>query len=240
MEILQRGTRLYTTPLQLEKESLSSQNSERPSKITFKDLWGDSLRPYCIGTEVISTGRESFAFQCLRAIFQLCSYNPKGKLNYSGIYEFISNNFRDKALDQKTHKRIVAVALPVVLDHCQAVMLRYIADRPLSGRMPMPRIRNEELKLILTNLRDMDLEPGIIGDLYTIPDGSSLVWTNFSSAHLFKLYTTLCDLLGVVTGGAWTLSLLSEASEGGSYEGALADLVRDCLERIGKDINACI
>jgi hypothetical protein len=96
----------------------------------------------------------------------------------------------------------------------------------------MPRIRNEELFCILTHLRDMQLEPGV---LPTQEEDS--VWRTFPTAHLFKLYPALVDLLGVLSGSAWVAAL---GTEGGAAfdEGDLVDLSRACLSLVGRDFCA--
>ncbi len=96
----------------------------------------------------------------------------------------------------------------------------------------MPRIRNEELFCIFTHLRDMQLEPGVL------PTQGDCVWRTFPTAHLFKLYPALLDLLGVLSGSAWVAAL--GTTEGGTAfdEGDLVDLSRACLSLVGRDLSA--
>lgn len=114
---------------------------------------------------------------------------------------------------------------------CEEVLQSYIADRPLLGKMPMPRIRNEELFCILTHLRDMNLEPSVL------PSQEDCIWRTFPTAHLFKLYPVLLDLLGVLSGSAWVAALGTEGSVSFD-EGDLVDLSRACLALVGRDLKA--
>ena len=86
---------------------------------------------------------------------------------------------------------------------------------------------------IITHLKDLQLQPGAISQSCA---SSTAHWNTLPSAHLFKLYPLLCDLLGVVTGGAW-LSIGGSSGEATVFdEGSLVDSVRACLDRIGQDL----
>lgn len=119
VNILRRGSHMYTTPL--NSSPFSSDSESLPRKILFKDLWNESLRSYSLGGEVLAVKRIDFAKTCLQNLFRLTGKpaNDKDTLN--------------------VHERIAELTMPLLLDKCQSVMMHYIADRPLCGRMPMPR-----------------------------------------------------------------------------------------------------
>ncbi|KAJ3034915.1 hypothetical protein HDV00_004525, partial [Rhizophlyctis rosea] len=58
--------------------------------------------------------------------------------------------------------RIAEVAAPILIDKCKEVLQDYAADRPLYGRMPFPRVREQEILFCLRRLQDLNLRPGIL------------------------------------------------------------------------------
>jgi hypothetical protein len=114
IKIVRSGTDLYSTPF-------GSKEIKLPTipKIEFKDLWSDTLRDYSLGNDIIPVQRIKFANRCIYSLFQFCNQSSPELSAHSS--------------------RIARAALPTLLDKCRLVMVSYIADRPLLGKMPIPR-----------------------------------------------------------------------------------------------------
>ncbi|KAJ3021237.1 hypothetical protein HKX48_008942 [Thoreauomyces humboldtii] len=182
---------------------------------------GDS---YPLGSDVTSVTREQFAITCLHTIFELCS--------------------AVKEDDAATRFRIAEVVGPVMLDKCKHVMQSYVTDRQAYGRLPLPRVRNEEIVLVMQHLQKLDMRPSVLvrylGEDKMHPLRSHILAGK--SAHLFALYPALCDLMGVVaarTGGTSTVGVGATADGGGAGaadETTVVEAARACLARVGRDL----
>ncbi|KAJ3064875.1 hypothetical protein HDU98_011758 [Podochytrium sp. JEL0797] len=133
-----------------------------------------------LGTDVTPLGRERFSKACLVSLLKLCS---------------------DEAADKKEVRyRIAAIAAPIVLEKMRDVLKSYSSDRPLYGRLPLPRIRGEEILIVLTHLRDLEMRVGVLHEIIAQdkihPLRSHIL--SGKSAHLFYLYPQLCDLMSAV------------------------------------------
>ncbi|KAJ3140096.1 hypothetical protein HK100_010473 [Physocladia obscura] len=167
-----------------------------------------------LGTDVMPLGREKFSKACLVSMFSLCS---------------------DEANDMKEERyRIATIAAPIVLEKIREVIKSYASDRPLYGRLPLPRIRSEEISLVLTHLRDLEMRIGILHHLISEDKIHPLRSHILSgrSAHLFYLYPQLCELLTAVA-KAYRGGGMSPAE---ADEEALIDLVNACLSRVGREM----
>ncbi|KAI9326255.1 hypothetical protein BDR26DRAFT_145791 [Obelidium mucronatum] len=167
-----------------------------------------------LGTDVVTTGRERFAKTCLVSLLKLCS---------------------DDATDMKDVRyRIATIAAPIMLEKMSSVIKSYSSDRPLYGRLPLPRIRGEEILLVLTQLRDLQMRVGILHELIAQDKIHPLRAHILSgrNAHLFYLYPYLCDLLAAV----------AKAGKGSGMSPAdvdeenVIDLVNACLNRVGREL----
>ncbi|GAA5873054.1 hypothetical protein JCM1840_007309 [Sporobolomyces johnsonii] len=92
--------------------------------------------------EVAEVGRERFAYWSFDLLFLLCS---------------------SEAEDHEPERcRVAALCLPSLLNRCAAVIKTYVADAPLRGKMPFPRIRQEELAYVLQKLLATRLREGTL------------------------------------------------------------------------------
>ncbi|GAA5982187.1 hypothetical protein JCM5350_003486 [Sporobolomyces pararoseus] len=106
--------------------------------------------------EIVEVGRERFAYWSFDLLFSLCS---------------------DQDQDHDTERRrVAALCLPSLLNRCAATLKTYVADAPLRGKMPFPRIRQEELVYSLQKLLSVRLREGTLW-ASTQPDPSSAVFT---------------------------------------------------------------
>ncbi|GAA5977223.1 hypothetical protein JCM11641_003881 [Rhodosporidiobolus odoratus] len=146
--------------------------------------------------EIVPVGRERFAYWCLDLLFLVCS--------------------REESAEQDPlRRRIAALALPSLMNRCAAVVKTYVADAPLRGKMPFPRIRQSELLYLLHSCLSLNLPSGALwASSQSSP--SSCILTPFSydpslplpqlvrsallhspRAHLYDLYPLFVDLLAL-------------------------------------------
>ncbi|KAJ3005724.1 UNVERIFIED_CONTAM: hypothetical protein HDU68_004497 [Siphonaria sp. JEL0065] len=130
--------------------------------------------------------------------------------------------------------RIATIAAPIMLDKMKDVIRSYSSDRPLYGRLPLPRIRAEEILIVLTNLRDLQMRVGVLHELIAEDKIHPLRAHILSgrSAHLFYLYPNLCDLMSSVAKAGKS----SGISPADADEESVVDLVNACLARIGREM----
>ncbi|BGP52111.1 Endocytosis and vacuole integrity protein [Rhodotorula kratochvilovae] len=100
-----------------------------------KQVLGDM---YGTTVEVVETGRERLAYWCLDLLFHVCGAAEQAP---------------------PSRQRIAALIVPSLLNRCTAVFRTYVADAPLRGKMPFPRIRQEELVYLLQQLLSLRLFP---------------------------------------------------------------------------------
>ncbi|GAA6060857.1 hypothetical protein JCM10212_006237 [Sporobolomyces blumeae] len=174
--------------------------------------------------EVVEHGRERFAFWSFDLLFSLCSAEQHG--------------------DERDRRRIAALCLPSLLNRCASTIKTYVADAPLRGKMPFPRIRQEELVYILQKLFALRLAEGTLwastqsspSKAIDSPDAfdpslplSSMIRSillRSPAAHLYEFHSLLVALLSVVqtTSPSTTASLpyrfaAGQAEDGQDLEG---------------------
>ncbi|GAA5943397.1 Mon2p [Sporobolomyces koalae] len=96
--------------------------------------------------EVIESGRERFAYWSLDLLFAICADIDQG----------------ESADHSVERRRIAALCLPYLLNRCAASLKTYVADAPLRGKMPFPRIRQEELVHVLQQLDTIRIREGTL------------------------------------------------------------------------------
>ncbi|KAI8586711.1 hypothetical protein BDZ88DRAFT_427821 [Geranomyces variabilis] len=184
--------------------------------------------PYPLGSDVTPVTRERFAVTCLETIFGLCSVA--------------------KPDESQTRFRIAEVVGPVMLTKCRNVISAYINDKQSYGQLPLPRVRNEEIVLVMQHLQKLEMRQGVLvrylGEDKLHPLRSHILAG--TSAHLFALYPVLCDLIAVVPRGAGAGSSHIGSIHGstaavvaageGADEAAVVQAVRACLKRVGRDL----
>ena len=114
--------------------------------------------------------RETFARACLTTLFNVCGLAGK---------------------DQTFPLALGRMAGPALLRRCDDVLRRYVRDKSVSGLCPLPRVRNDEVLLVLQQLLDVEMSRGIFPSREW-PHGTASALTEGEKAHLFHLYPTLC------------------------------------------------
>ncbi|GAA5982776.1 hypothetical protein JCM10908_006780 [Rhodotorula pacifica] len=96
------------------------------------------------GTTVqsIEVQKERFAYWNLDTLFMICDVKQAGT--------------------DQARCRLAALCAPLLLTRCAAAFSAYVADAPLRGKMPFPRIRQEELQYLLQRLIDLRLPAGTL------------------------------------------------------------------------------
>ncbi|BGP03886.1 Endocytosis and vacuole integrity protein [Rhodotorula toruloides] len=185
---LQLASRLYR--LDLPGPSTNSRVEAR-----FSLDFDEQVKGEMFGTtvEIVENRKERFAYWCLDMLFLVCD--------------------GDEA-SEPARQRLAALSVPSLLNRCAAIIKTYIADAPLRGKMPFPRIRQEELIYVLQRISALRLAPSTLW-ASTQPSPSSAIAspTPLSSssprdlvrdamlrsplAHLYELHNLFTDLLEV-------------------------------------------
>ncbi|KAI8899774.1 hypothetical protein BC833DRAFT_656820 [Globomyces pollinis-pini] len=181
-----------------------------------------------ISNDSSSSIRENVSIACIETLFKLCS---------------------DKRPENESNLRVAKLTMPILNNMCKSIITKYATDRPLSGRFPMPRCRNQELITILQGLHDLSVWPNstpvittetkglckyiLMIEVVTIEHVKNYLQSS-STSHLFLLYPQFCQLLGVVAGSVWFNNAGSDGSIQFADEARMTDLVQGCLKRIGQ------
>ncbi|KAL7417221.1 hypothetical protein BDY24DRAFT_377122 [Mrakia frigida] len=173
---LQQASRFY----RFETEGLKGASTELGdedggwSKTTEQTLYGTTA-------EIIGLPRERFRRWCFDVLFLLT--------------QRVESN-------TESRKRVATLCLPALMERCSLVLASYLADQPLRGAMPFPRIREEELVYVLKKLLELTLFEKTF-PARSPPNSNSSSQTEvpfrkhiLSSplAHLFHLYPSLLAL----------------------------------------------
>ncbi|SCV74793.1 BQ2448_7822 [Microbotryum intermedium] len=116
--------------------------------------------------ECVEVGKERFAYWCFELLFLTCAESDaSGTCRWSShcvkvcSLGLIYIRCTDYVIERR---RIAALCLPSLLNRCSAVLKTYIVDAPLRGRMPFPRIRQEELTFVLQYLSTVRIGAGTL------------------------------------------------------------------------------
>ncbi|CDZ97552.1 Uncharacterized conserved protein [Phaffia rhodozyma] len=122
-----------------------------------------------ITAEIIGHPKERFSRWCFDVMFMLV----------------------DK-VDQNTdlRQRVAKLVFPLLMYRCQTVLSTYLADQPLRGGMPFPRLREEELVYVLKKLLELSMYEGSV----ITSDDITSMYQHSPRAHLFILYPLLLDI----------------------------------------------
>lgn len=153
--------------------------------------------------EPAPTPRQATSFACLDLLFLLCSSGSGGKGDLSGLH------------------RVATLTAPHLLQHVEKTLRQYVADAQLRGGAPFPRLRDEEMFMVLSHLLDVKLEEGALAndggaDASSAKESSGLAGLARRSprALLLALHAPLCDLLALPS---HTPSLAGSATGGGTH-----------------------
>lgn len=136
---------------------------------------------------MVPVGRERFAFACLDILFDLSSdvsSDSQDRFASGGVGGAKDTIDRIKTADSSngstlaygqshTHSeqllrsRTAFATTPVLVERCSALLNAYSADQALLGKCPFPRLRHQEISLVLQRLNDLRLVPGALASSYT-------------------------------------------------------------------------
>ncbi|GAA6033445.1 hypothetical protein JCM8097_001397 [Rhodosporidiobolus ruineniae] len=146
--------------------------------------------------EVVPVGRERFSYWCSDLLFLLCEVDGS-------------------VPDDSPRRRIPALALPFLMNRCAAAIRTYVADAALRGKIPFPRLRQEELVYLLQKLLNLRIPEGslwassqpnpseavsspvTLDASLPIPDLVRSALLRSSQAHLYELHPLFTDLLSL-------------------------------------------
>ncbi|GAA5871435.1 hypothetical protein JCM3774_005599 [Rhodotorula dairenensis] len=139
--------------------------------------------------QTVEVQKERFAYWNLDTLFMICDAEHVG--------------------DDRARGRVAALCAPFLLTRCAAVFSTYIADAPLRGKMPFPRVRQEELQYLLQRLLALRLPTKTLSTSLQSPpasadpdaDAAARVRSQLletPSAMLYELFPLLVDLLRTV------------------------------------------
>jgi hypothetical protein len=137
-------------------------------------------------------------------------------------------------LGTESDLNVAHLALPILLQKCKSVFEKYIAERPISNRMPMPRSRNQEMIVLLRGLLNMKVR--VVKKDYKAEVDEQVVKAyllNSCLSHLFVLYPLICQLLGTISGHAALCQSSGDGQARISDEADMVVLLLSCLEKVG-------
>ncbi|KAK4056370.1 Endocytosis and vacuole integrity protein [Microbotryomycetes sp. JL221] len=177
---LQIASRLYTLNLPgIDRGSMKGRQDDEQVETRFAtDFDVQAMGPDLVGTtaDIVEVKRERLAYWCFELLFLLCS---------------------DELEDTDGQKiRIAALCLPALLSRCAAVLRTYIADAPLRGKMPFPRVRQEELVFVLQKLVSCRLRPMTLWASYESDPTSAVKLDSTASDRPSVRSTLLCSSIG--------------------------------------------
>ncbi|KAL7746319.1 Endocytosis and vacuole integrity protein [Sorochytrium milnesiophthora] len=135
--------------------------------------------------------------------------------------------FAEPAVDAKDTARLRKLAVATLLKRSKDVVAAYSNDKPMQGRMPFLRIRDEEMLAILQRLLDLRLAPNTLSAFGTGRQPTPITehLLQLPNAHLFYLYPELCRCLAACGG------LGSDENQN-----QITRLLVKCLELCGQDL----
>ncbi|KAF9931997.1 hypothetical protein BGZ65_004643, partial [Modicella reniformis] len=116
---------------------------------------------------MVPVRRERFAFACLEILFELCTSGqelPKESSNGSGHNNEANGSapVLSATTEEELRRRTARVMTPVLMQRCQVLLDAYTADQALLGKCPFPRLRHQEISLVLQRLNELRLIPGVL------------------------------------------------------------------------------
>ena len=144
--------------------------SENVPFIIIERLVNSIVKVSTIPGDAAEVLREKFIFSCLEFLFKLCSVS------------MVSGSV--------ARERVAIRTYPILMQKCVTVLKKYSNEKPLYGKYPIPRVRQEEVIAVLKLICNLELlckneeEPN---SLEFLKKGKH--------AHLFHLYPYLCECL---------------------------------------------
>ncbi|KAF8606647.1 hypothetical protein BDV93DRAFT_553804 [Ceratobasidium sp. AG-I] len=149
-------------------------------------------------------------------------------------------------------RRVAALCLPLFLERCQEVLVKYVRDEAVRGNVPFPRVREEEVLYVLRRLLSHELWPGSLWAAFSeSPSKYAMdqppIDTSLSPslliadaarrsrhAHLHRLFHALVDIAGMNSAER----IVGEGDNGETV--SARELAKWCLMVVGKEIGAAI
>lgn len=211
-EVIEKGSRIYTYQATTTTVGNSEASDVVPApSVTFErvDQEGESGDGNTAWINVVVF--ENLSFACLDALFWMCSSTADGNPSAS--------------------VRIASEAVKPMLARCKTALETYTADIQLQGRMPFPRLRQQELTTILSKLLELKL---VGGCLQTKSEGEKgrlqTICLSGPKAHLFYLYPQLCKSIPILSRQIPAIQDDDKDAE------AIPELIQKCLESIGAEL----
>ncbi|KAF9316893.1 hypothetical protein BG003_001423 [Podila horticola] len=155
------GTKGSNKPASEARGMVSSESGD----ISYDIIQGLGITLHSTTNTMVPVGRERFAFGCLEILFDLCSNQSPITSSTSSISNGASgNNSNNSTFEADIRFRTAKVATPILMQRCQALLDAYSADQTLLGKCPFPRLRHQEISLILQRMNDLRLLPGVMVD----------------------------------------------------------------------------
>lgn len=171
-----------------QSKSLELKNISSLSALTLNEdaqldiIQGLGIVLHSTRNTMVPVGRERFAFACLDILFDLSSNVPSdsqdrfGSNRVSGSKDITdrtrtadSSNGSAAAYgqphthsEQELRARTAFAITPVLVERCKGLLNAYSADQALLGKCPFPRLRHQEISLVLKRLNDLCLVPGAL------------------------------------------------------------------------------
>ncbi|KAI8847722.1 hypothetical protein BC829DRAFT_395746 [Chytridium lagenaria] len=168
--------------------------------------------------DIQATPRHNFAIQCIYLLFQLCSAweateDPEG-----------------------ARFRVARIAAPALVEKVSSVLKSYIADKPTYTRLPIPRLRNEEVIVFLTKSKDTPFHPSIWSEDKSNSSSLRQLVLKGNWCHLYLLYHELNDVICVMARTGRLHNSHASAAIFTDDDDKIVTLVRLCHGRIATDL----
>ena len=163
--------------------------------------------------EVVEVGRERFAYWSFEMLFAMCEGgDAAGAGAGTGEVKGLSG-----AEAEQARRRVAALVAPGLVNRCKACVRTYVADARLRGKMPFPRVRQEELVFVLQSLLRLRLAPNTLFAAYQADPSAALLrpaavdpsqpltllvrsaLLRSPVAHVYEVHSLLTDLLSLAS-----------------------------------------
>ncbi|CUA76100.1 Protein MON2 homolog [Rhizoctonia solani] len=151
---------------------------------------------------------------------------------------------------ESERRRVAALCLPLFLERCEGVLVKYVRDEAVRGNVPFPRVREEEVLYVLRLLLKHQLWSGSLWAAYS--DSPSKHAANqppvdltlspallvadaarrSPRAHLHKLFHVLVDIAALDAAA----KIVGESDDGEKV--SARELAKQCLRVVGTELGA--
>ncbi|KAF9951008.1 hypothetical protein BGZ72_007432 [Mortierella alpina] len=209
-------------PAQIHKQLKPADGLASPGAVNdlqFDIIQGLGITLHSTTNTMVPVRRERFAFACLEILFDLCSAtgyhdaavnhslsnNAPRRQSNGDTGASVHSSHAGQAVgtspsDLELWNRTARIATPVLMRRCHALLDAYSADQALLGKCPFPRLRHQEISLVLQRLNGLQLVLGALASDQKQRDQTAKADIKQSvlagpTAHLFYLYEALTDAM---------------------------------------------